>query len=70
MTPPRRIGSENRKCGGKWYGAFSVSPSDEAQVTAYIARQEEHHQTATFQDEYRELLKRHGIEFDERYVWD
>ena len=52
------------------YGAFSVSPSNEPQVTAYIARQEEHHKTTTFQDEFRELLKRHGIEFDERYVWD
>lgn len=52
------------------YGAFSVSPSNEVQVSAYIERQEEHHKTTTFQDEFRELLKRHGIEFDERYVWD
>ena len=52
------------------YGAFSVSPSNEGQVVSYIANQEEHHKATTFQDEYRELLTRHGIEFDERYVWD
>jgi hypothetical protein len=35
----------------------------------YIQRQREHHRTMSFQEEYRELLKRHGIEFDERYAW-
>jgi putative transposase len=39
-------------------------------VRAYIAHQEEHHRGKTFQDEYRELLARHGVEWDERYVWD
>ncbi len=52
------------------YGAFSVSHSNKDQVKEYIANQEEHHRTRTFQDEYRLLLQRHGIEFDERYVWD
>jgi hypothetical protein len=52
------------------YGAFSVSPSNVPQVTAYIANQEEHHRTRTFQDEFRDLLRAHGIEWDERYVWD
>ena len=52
------------------YGAFSVSPPNEVQVTAYIARQEEHHKTTTFQDEFRDLLRKHGIEWDERYAWD
>jgi hypothetical protein len=32
--------------------------------------QQEHHRTRTFQVEYRELLRRHGVDFDERYVWD
>ena len=32
--------------------------------------QEEHHRKMTFQDEFRALLRRHNIEFDERYVWD
>lgn len=52
------------------YGAFSVSPSMVKRVTEYIANQEEHHRTMTFQDELREMLRRHEIEWDERYVWD
>ena len=36
----------------------------------YIDRQEEHHRTRTFQEEYRDLLRRYHVEFDERYVWD
>jgi hypothetical protein len=39
-------------------------------VKRYIENQEEHHRKMTFQDELRALLKRHGIEFDERYIWD
>ena len=52
------------------YGAFSVSESNVPAVRDYIAHQEEHHRTTTFQDEYRMLLQRHRIEFDDRYVWD
>ncbi len=52
------------------YGAFSVSQSDAGAVKRYIADQEEHHRRATYQDEYRDLLRRHEIEWDERYVWD
>lgn len=52
------------------YGAFSVSQSNNPSVKTYIANQEEHHRRMTFQDEMRALLKRHKIEFDERYVWD
>ena len=52
------------------YGAFSVSPSNVEQVRSYIENQERHHQTMTFQDEFRALLRRHEIEWDERYVWD
>ena len=52
------------------YAAVSVSPSQLDAVLQYIQIQEEHHRTRTFQEEYRELLHRHGIEFDERYVWD
>jgi hypothetical protein len=36
----------------------------------YIGRQREHHQGASFQDDYRTLLVKYEIEFDERYVWD
>ena len=52
------------------YGIFSVSESNVEQVKKYIANQEEHHKKMTFQEEFRELCKRHGIEIDERYVWD
>jgi len=52
------------------YGAFSVSESNAPAVREYIAHQEEHHRRMSFQDEMRKLLRKHGIEFDERYVWD
>ena len=52
------------------YGAFSVGPSDLQALLHYIDNQEEHHQTRTFQEEYRPFLTKYGIEFDERYVWD
>jgi putative transposase len=52
------------------YGAFSVSQSHLDQVVNYIERQEHHHKRVTFQDEYRAFLKKYGIEYDERYVWD
>ena len=52
------------------YGAFSVSPSNVPAVRRYIETQWEHHRTRTFQDEFREFLKRHGVDYDERYVWD
>jgi putative transposase len=51
------------------YSAFTVSKSNLTTVIQYVARQREHHRKRTFQDEYRALLERHGIEFDERYLW-
>jgi REP element-mobilizing transposase RayT len=52
------------------YAAFSVSQSNVEVVQKYIEGQEEQHRKMTFQDELRALFQRHGIEFDERYVWD
>jgi REP element-mobilizing transposase RayT len=52
------------------YGVFSVSQSNVETVRAYIANQREHHRTRSFQDELRTLLEKHGVEYDERYVWD
>ena len=52
------------------YGAFSVSPSQLKSVLQYIDKQQQHHRTRIFQEEYHELLRKHGIDFDERYVWD
>jgi len=51
------------------YGAFGVSNSNVEAVTRYIRDQAAHHQRRSFQEEFRELLNRHGIEFDERYLW-
>ena len=52
------------------YGAFSVSQSNLEAVRTYIANQEEHHQRVTFQEEFLAFLKRHGIAYDERYIWE
>ncbi|MBI5092632.1 MAG: IS200/IS605 family transposase [Candidatus Hydrogenedentes bacterium] len=52
------------------YGAFSVSPSHVEDVTTYIDQQDAHHQRRSFQDEFRRFLEKHGVKYDERYVWD
>ncbi|MBN1394374.1 MAG: transposase [Pirellulales bacterium] len=52
------------------YGVFSVSQSQKRRVREYIQPQEVHHRRLSFQDELREILKKHGVAFDERYVWD
>jgi len=52
------------------YGAFSVSQSNLDAVVEYITNQEEHHRKVTFMDEFRAFLKRHKVEYDEKYVWE
>ncbi len=52
------------------YGIFSIGISELGTTRNYIANQEEHHRTITFQDELREIFRRHAVDFDERYVWD
>ena len=52
------------------YGMFSIGFSQIETVCACIANQERHHRKTTFQEEFRKLLRRYEIEFDERYVWD
>ena len=52
------------------YGVFSIGQSQVEDVRAYIAGQEEHHRKISFQEEFRRLLQRYEIAFDERYVWD
>ena len=54
----------------KGYADFSVSQSNLEQVKQYIANQEAHHRKMSFQDEVRELLRRHQQEWDEKYFWD
>ena len=51
------------------YGVFSVSESAREGVARYIEEQESHHRRMTFQEEFIVLLKKHGIEYDERYIW-
>ncbi len=63
-----RTSFEQSSQGG--YGIFSISPTHRPALEAYIANQAEHHRKVTFQDEYRRLLIKYGIELDERYVWD
>lgn len=52
------------------YGAFSIGQSNVAAVKKYITNQKVHHAKKTFQDEYRGLLRKYEIGYDEQYVWD
>jgi hypothetical protein len=52
------------------YGAFSIGISEVARTKKYITNQEEHHRQRTFQVEFLAFLKWHGMEYDERYIWD
>ena len=52
------------------YGAFSISPSHVEALKRYIANQQEHHRRESFQDEFRRVCEKYGIQIDERYVWD
>jgi REP element-mobilizing transposase RayT len=52
------------------YGVFSIGSSQIGAVKSYIENQIEHHAKISFQDEFRGLLDRYQIEYDERYVWD
>ena len=85
-VPLARVVEDVKKYSSKWlktkgpefsefswqtgYGAFAVSSSNLAEVKAYIANQNEHHRVKSFQEEYRAFLERHGVAYDERYVWD
>jgi len=59
--------------GFEWqdgYFAFSIGESGTDALRAYIAGQKEHHASVDFKDELRAFLRKYGIEWDERYVWD
>jgi putative transposase len=65
------VHNEIRMRGFAWqegYGAFTVSASQREAVRQYIQQQLEHHRTRTFREEYLELLRRSGVEFDEHYL--
>jgi putative transposase len=64
--------NDHRK-GFAWqegYGAFAVSASNLSKVVSYIHNQEKHHRKMSFEEEYLELLRKHGVEFDPRFVFD
>jgi REP element-mobilizing transposase RayT len=52
------------------YAAFTVSASQLATLRRYVREQEAHHRRRTYQEELRALLEKHGVEYDERYIWD
>ena len=52
------------------FGMFSISPAHRKALEKYIDDQAEHHRKVTFQEEYRRLLKKYGVEYDEKYVWE
>ncbi|MEM9081799.1 MAG: IS200/IS605 family transposase [Verrucomicrobiota bacterium] len=59
--------------GFRWqagYGVFSIGASQREDLERYFARQKEHHQKVSFQEEYRKFLDRYRVSYDERYVWD
>ena len=63
-------GAHRRFAWQDGYGSFSVSNSNVPRVIDYIGRQKEHHLHRSFEDEYRELVRRAGLAFDERYLFD
>ena len=85
-TAPVKIVEEIKKSSSKWmktqgeafgsfqwqrgYGMFSVSQSNVEQAKRYIGTQREHHAKLSFQEEFRAILTKHGMTFDERYLWD
>ncbi len=50
------------------YGAFTYSISAKDNLIEYVKNQKEHHRKVSFKDEYVNLLKEHGIEFNEKYL--
>jgi putative transposase len=66
-TRGRRYGAFHWQSG---YGMFSVSPSHRPALESYLEGQAEHHRKISFQAEYRTLLQKYGMDYDERYVWD
>ena len=51
------------------YGAFTYSFKEKNNLVEYVRNQEVHHKTKTFKEEYIELLKAHGIDFEDKYLF-
>ena len=52
------------------YFAFSIGASGVDGLRAYLAEQKQHHRNIDFKDEVRALLRKYGLEWDERFAWD
>jgi len=52
------------------YGAFSIGVSQVDRTIGYIESQAKHHRKTSFQEEFLAFLRKHGIRYDERYLWD
>ena len=81
---PADLAEEIKKSSSKWlktkgehysnfywqdgYGGFSVSKFGINEVKEYIMNQKKHHEKVSFMDEYKDLLKAHGIPFEDRYL--
>ena len=66
--------NEQKRLSGRFawqtgYGAFTVSESQIPAVIQYVKEQEKHHRKRSFKDEFIQILERHGVEYDERYLW-
>lgn len=66
----RNNGSGSRFAWQSGYGAFTVSQSQLPALIEYVENQEEHHRSRSFQDEFVAILRKHGVEYDERYLFD
>ena len=51
------------------YGAFTYSKSQIHRVFKYIQNQEAHHQKQIFREEYIQMLKKFGVDYDEKYIF-
>jgi len=66
----QRMGSGSHFSWQAGYGVFSLGQSQLTSLIQYIQNQEEHHKTKTFKEELLEFLKKYGVEYDEKYLWD
>lgn len=69
------VNEQGLESGGRFawqsgYGAFTVSKSQLPTLVEYVEHQEEHHRERSFQDEFVAILKKQGVDFDERYLFD
>lgn len=51
------------------YGGFTYSKSKREYLINYVRNQKNHHKNITFMEEYVNLLLKHGIKFEEKYLF-